>query len=68
MNLLLAISLVLVSVSLAMLPINHYWRGHALNYSIDFRGAPKKAARRFASDRGEPPLRQNRSRARVRTS
>ncbi len=38
MNLLLAISLILVSVSLAMLPINHYWRGNALNYSIDFRG------------------------------
>ncbi|MDB4968406.1 MAG: protein translocase subunit SecF [Myxococcales bacterium] len=38
MNLLLAISLVLITVSLAMLPINHYWRGHTLNYGIDFRG------------------------------
>src|SRR5712671_3475079 len=38
MNLLLGISLFLVALSLAMLPINHYWRGHALNYSIDFRG------------------------------
>jgi preprotein translocase subunit SecF len=38
MNLLLTISLILVSVSIAMLPINHFWRGHALNYGIDFRG------------------------------
>ena len=38
MNLLLAVSLVLVFLSIAMLPINHFWRGHALNYGIDFRG------------------------------
>ncbi len=38
MRTLLTISLVLIVLSLAMLPINHYWRGHALNYSIDFRG------------------------------
>src|SRR4051812_20140497 len=38
MNLLLAISVVLVTLSLAMLPINHFVRGHALNYGIDFRG------------------------------
>jgi preprotein translocase subunit SecF len=38
MNLLLGTSLFLVLLSLAMLPINHFWRGHALNYSIDFRG------------------------------
>jgi preprotein translocase subunit SecF len=38
MNLLLAISIVLVTVSIAMLPINHFWRGHTLNYGIDFRG------------------------------
>jgi len=38
MNLLLAISLVLVTLSIAMLPINHFWRGHTLNYGIDFRG------------------------------
>ncbi|MCU1279305.1 MAG: protein translocase subunit SecF, partial [bacterium] len=38
MNLLLAISIVLVTVSIAMLPVNHFWRGHALNYGIDFRG------------------------------
>jgi len=38
MNLLLAISVVLVSLSILMLPINHFWRGHTLNYGIDFRG------------------------------
>jgi preprotein translocase subunit SecF len=38
MNLLLAISVILVSLSIAMLPINHFWRGRALNYGIDFRG------------------------------
>jgi preprotein translocase subunit SecF len=38
MNLLLAISIILVTVSIAMLPINHFWRGHVLNYGIDFRG------------------------------
>src|SRR5262249_14664011 len=38
MNLLLGISLFLVFASIAMLPINHFWRGHSLNYSIDFRG------------------------------
>ncbi len=38
MNLLLTISMVLVSLSIAMLPINHFWRGHTLNYGIDFRG------------------------------
>lgn len=35
---LLGISVLLTIASLAMLPINHYWRGHALNFSIDFRG------------------------------
>jgi preprotein translocase subunit SecF len=38
MRLLLTISLFLVGLSIAMLPINHFWRGHTLNYSIDFRG------------------------------
>jgi len=38
MNLLLTISVVLVTLSIAMLPINHFWRGHTLNYGIDFRG------------------------------
>jgi preprotein translocase subunit SecF len=38
MNLLLAISVVLITLSIAMLPINHFWRGHVLNYGIDFRG------------------------------
>jgi preprotein translocase subunit SecF len=38
MNLLLGISVVLVSLSILMLPINHFWRGHTLNYGIDFRG------------------------------
>jgi len=38
MNLFLGLSLVMVTLSLAMLPINHFWRGHTLNYSIDFRG------------------------------
>jgi len=38
MNLFLGISLFLVAVSIIMLPVNHFLRGHALNYSIDFRG------------------------------
>jgi preprotein translocase subunit SecF len=38
MNLLLGISVFLVALSIAMLPINHFWRGHALNFGIDFRG------------------------------
>jgi preprotein translocase subunit SecF len=38
MSLLLGISTFLVIASILMLPINHFWRGHALNYSIDFRG------------------------------
>jgi preprotein translocase subunit SecF len=38
MRLFLTLSTVLVVLSIAMLPINHFWRGHALNYSIDFRG------------------------------
>jgi preprotein translocase subunit SecF len=38
MNLFLGISIFLVGLSLAMLPINHFVRGHALNYGIDFRG------------------------------
>ena len=38
MNLLLVISTLLVTLSIVMLPINHFWRGHALNYGIDFRG------------------------------
>jgi preprotein translocase subunit SecF len=32
------ISGVLLLVSLAMLPINHFWRGSILNYGVDFRG------------------------------
>ena len=32
------ISALAILASLAMLPINHFVRGHALNYSIDFRG------------------------------
>jgi preprotein translocase subunit SecF len=38
MNLLLTISTLLVTLSIVMLPINHFWRGRALNYGIDFRG------------------------------
>src|SRR5215471_17880975 len=38
MRLLLGISMVLVLGSIAMLPINHFWRGHTLNYGIEFRG------------------------------
>src|SRR5579884_3026012 len=38
MNLLLTISVILVTLSIVMLPINHFWRGHTLNYGIDFRG------------------------------
>jgi preprotein translocase subunit SecF len=38
MNLFIGISVLLLIASIAMLPINHFWRGHALNYSIDFRG------------------------------
>jgi preprotein translocase subunit SecF len=38
MNLLLGISVFLVALSIAMLPINHFVRGHALNFGIDFRG------------------------------
>ena len=38
MRMLLGISLVLVIVSFAMLPINHFWRGHTLNYSIRVLG------------------------------
>src|SRR6185503_1329609 len=32
------ISALLTFLSLAMLPINLFWRGHTLNYSIEFRG------------------------------
>jgi preprotein translocase subunit SecF len=35
---LLGFSAVLIFISLAMLPINHFWRGSILNYSVDFRG------------------------------
>ena len=38
MNLFLGLSMFLVALSFAMLPINHFWRGHSLNYGIDFRG------------------------------
>ncbi|HEY7956257.1 MAG: protein translocase subunit SecF [Polyangia bacterium] len=38
MRLFLGISIVLVSLSILALPFNHFVRGHALNYSIDFRG------------------------------
>src|SRR5262245_3477123 len=38
MRMLLTISIILIVVSLAMLPINHFWRGHTLNYGIEFRG------------------------------
>jgi preprotein translocase subunit SecF len=38
MNLLLGISIFLVALSILMLPINNFWRGHTLNYGIDFRG------------------------------
>jgi preprotein translocase subunit SecF len=37
-RLFLGISGVLIAISLLMLPINHFWRGSALNYSVDFRG------------------------------
>ena len=32
MNLLLGISVVLITLSFAMLPINHFWRGHTLKH------------------------------------
>jgi preprotein translocase subunit SecF len=38
MNLFLGLSMFLVALSIAMLPINHFWRGHTLNYGIEFRG------------------------------
>jgi preprotein translocase subunit SecF len=38
MNLFLGVSLFLVVLSIAMLPINHFVRGRALNFGIDFRG------------------------------
>ena len=38
MRLLLTISTILVTLSILMLPINHFWRGHTLNYGIEFRG------------------------------
>jgi preprotein translocase subunit SecF len=38
MNLFLGLSMFLVLLSIVMLPVNHFWRGHALNYGIDFRG------------------------------
>src|SRR5579883_466391 len=31
-------SLLLILISIVMLPINAAWRGHALNYGVDFRG------------------------------
>jgi len=34
----IGMSIFLILVSIAMLPINHFWRGAALNYSIEFRG------------------------------
>ena len=44
MNLLLTISVILVTLSIVMLPINHFWRGHTLNYGIDFRGGTEVQA------------------------
>src|SRR5687768_118850 len=32
------ISVFLTLASIAMLPINHYWRGSMLNWTIDFKG------------------------------
>ena len=37
-NFFIVTSILLIIVSTLMLPINHYWRGAALNYSIEFRG------------------------------
>ncbi|MBI5479366.1 MAG: protein translocase subunit SecF [Deltaproteobacteria bacterium] len=34
----LGLSAVLIVISILMLPINYFWRGAALNYSVDFRG------------------------------
>ncbi len=34
----IGMSIVLILLSCAMLPINHYWRGAALNYSTELRG------------------------------
>jgi preprotein translocase subunit SecF len=34
----IGMSIFLLLLSVAMLPINHFWRGAALNYSIEFRG------------------------------
>ena len=49
MNLLLGISLFLVFLSIAMLPINYFWRGQPLNFGIDFRGGSEVRVQ-FAND------------------
>jgi preprotein translocase subunit SecF len=38
MRLWLTLSMIMVTVSIVMLPINHFMRGSALNFSVDFRG------------------------------
>jgi preprotein translocase subunit SecF len=57
MNLLLGISLFLVALSIAMLPINHFLRGHSLNYGIDFRGGSEVQVA-FASDQSPAKIRE----------
>jgi preprotein translocase subunit SecF len=65
MNLFLGLSMCLVVLSLLMLPINHFWRGHVLNFNVELRGGtelqvvfnqPQDAAKiRSAMDKGGFP-------------
>jgi preprotein translocase subunit SecF len=57
MNLLLGISIFLVALSILMLPINHFWRGSALNFGIDFRGGSEIRVA-FAKDEGAAQVRE----------
>jgi preprotein translocase subunit SecF len=44
------ISIILVALSIAMLPINHFWRGSILNWTIDFKGGTEIVVT-FAKDK-----------------
>ncbi|HEX4458811.1 MAG TPA: protein translocase subunit SecF [Polyangia bacterium] len=57
MNLLLGISLFLVFLSIAMLPINYFWRGQALNFGIDFRGGSEVSVQ-FTGEQDPGKIRQ----------
>jgi preprotein translocase subunit SecF len=56
MNLLLGISLFLVFLSIAMLPVNYFWRGQPLNFGIDFRGGTEVTAQ-FSSEQDPGKIR-----------